>query len=91
MEQPTTKEQLLALIHAERTKLDKKMDGLSPEEMCFPGAMGDWSVKDILAHLVDWEQRLAGWYEAGLRGDAPHLPAPGFNWGQLPALNQQGY
>jgi hypothetical protein len=91
MEHPTTKEQLLALIHAEHTKLDKKMDGLSAEEMVFPGAMGDWSVKDILAHLMDWEQRLVSWYEAGLRGDVLHLPAPGFHWGQLPALNQQGY
>ena len=91
MEHPTTKEQLLALIHTERTKLDKKMDGLSPEEMVFPGAMGDWSVKDILAHLVDWERRLVKWYEIGLRDEMPQLPAPGFTWGQLSALNQQGY
>lgn len=29
-----------------------------------PGVVGDWPVKDVLAHLVAWEQMCLGWYEA---------------------------
>jgi hypothetical protein len=32
-----------------------------------------------------------GWYKAGLRGEIPPLPAPGFKWNQTPQLNQQIY
>ena len=53
--------------------------------------MGDWSVKDILAHLVDWEQRFIAWYKAGQKGETPETPAPGFTWRELPKLNQEGY
>ena len=49
------------------------------------------AVKDVLAHLLEWEQMCLGWYDAGVRGETPHLPAPGFNWAQIPALNQQIY
>jgi hypothetical protein len=48
-------------------------------------------VKDVLAHLSEWEQMVLGWYKAGRRGQVPHTPAEGFSWGQLPALNQQIY
>jgi hypothetical protein len=53
--------------------------------------MGNWSVKDILAHLVDWEKHFIGWYRAGLQGEVPETPAPGMTWRELPALNQAGY
>ncbi len=30
--------------------------GLTPEQMEQPGVTGDWSVKDILAHVTTWEE-----------------------------------
>ncbi|KPK88298.1 MAG: hypothetical protein AMJ88_19240 [Anaerolineae bacterium SM23_ 63] len=87
----TTKETLLHAIREARAGLEKKFSTLSPEQMIWPGSMDHWSVKDILAHLVDWEQRLISWYQAGLRGEVPEIPAPGMSWRDLPALNQQGY
>jgi hypothetical protein len=86
-----TKAALLEAIHQERTLLEKKIASLTPEEMVWPGSMDSWSVKDILAHLVDWEQRFIGWYEAGRRGEEVHTPAPGMTWRDLPRLNQEGY
>jgi hypothetical protein len=86
-----TKTELLESIRATRDQLNKKFSKLTPEQMVWPGSMGDWSVKDILAHLVDWEQRLIRWYQAGLRGEIPHTPAPGMTWRDLPKLNQKGY
>jgi hypothetical protein len=59
--------------------------------MEFTGVVGEWSVKDILAHLADWEQRFIGWYEAGLRGEVPEIPAAGISWKHLDVLNQRIY
>jgi hypothetical protein len=87
----SSKEELLQAIHASRHELEKKFSKLTPSQMAWPGSMDHWSVKDILAHLVDWEQRLILWYQAGLRGENPETPAPGMTWRDLPKLNQQGY
>ena len=86
-----TKAELLESIHEMRVLLNKKFSKLTPQQMVWPGSMDDWSVKDILAHLVDWEQRFIGWYEAGQRGEVPETPAPGYKWSELPRLNQAGY
>jgi hypothetical protein len=86
-----TKKELLDSIRTTREQLEKKFSKLTPNQMVFPGSMGDWSVKDILAHLVDWEQRFIGWYKAGLRGEVPATPEPGMTWRELPKLNQKGY
>ena len=91
MPKPLDKSQLLQSIGLERTKLDQSFNGLSEAEMVQPGASEDWSVKDILAHLVNWEQRGLHWYRAGLRGEVPKLPDEDYNWGQLPALNHAIY
>jgi hypothetical protein len=86
-----TKAELLEKIRTSRDLLEKKFAKLTPEQMVWPGSMDDWSVKDILAHLVDWEQRLISWYKAGLRGEVPKTPAPGMTWRELPKLNRIGY
>jgi hypothetical protein len=89
MPRPTSKDDLLAAIDKERGKLKTLLDSLSPDEMTAPGIVGEWSVKDVLAHLIEWEQMCLGWYRAGLEGEIPALPAPGFKWNQTPELNQQ--
>ena len=89
--QVKTKGELLESIRISREKLNKKFSKLSPEQMVWPGSMDDWSVKDILAHLVEWEQRLIQWYHQGLRGEKPQTPAPGMTWRDLPTLNRMGY
>lgn len=89
MPRPTTKDRLLTEIQKEREALEGFLDRLSLEQMTQPGALGTWSVKDVLAHLVEWEQMFLGWYATGKRGELPTIPAKGFTWGQLPQLNQQ--
>jgi hypothetical protein len=87
----TTKKALLDELKTERLALENFLAVLTPEQMLQPGALGEWSVKDVLAHLVEWEQMFLGWYAAGLRGETPPTPAEGYNWGQLPALNKMIY
>ncbi|MFW9810015.1 MAG: ClbS/DfsB family four-helix bundle protein [Candidatus Thorarchaeota archaeon] len=89
MKKRWNKERIIESIHIERRRLEKNLTSLSDTDMMEPGVVGEWSVKDILAHLFDWEQRFLGWYEAGLRGEVPETPAPGLKWSQLRILNQR--
>jgi hypothetical protein len=87
MPKPTTKSELLIEIQKEWDALEQFLATLPPEQMTQPGAIGNWSPKDVLAHLAEWQQMCLDWYNTGLRGEAPYLPAVGFKWSQMPALN----
>ena len=89
MARATNKDDLLIAIEKERSALEAFLETLTPEQMTDPNTVGEWSVKDVMAHLIEWEQMCLGWYQAGLRGETPSLPAPGFKWNQTPQLNQQ--
>ena len=65
---PTSKNDLLATIDKERGALEVFLESLAPELMVEPGVVGEWPVKDVLAHLIEWEQMTLGWYRAGLVG-----------------------
>ncbi len=85
------KQVILERITAERRRLEKSLALLDEEQMVISGVVGEWSVKDVLAHLMDWEGRFLGWYEAGRRGEVPEVPAPGIGWDKLDSLNQRIY
>ncbi|MBN1978425.1 MAG: ClbS/DfsB family four-helix bundle protein [Anaerolineae bacterium] len=91
MPRPTSKIDLLVAIDKERGALEALLETLTPAQMVEPDVVGAWSVKDVLAHLIEWEQMCLGWYRAGLRGETPDLPAPGYKWNQTPELNQAIY
>ena len=52
----------------------------------FAGESRDRCVRDVLAHLLAWQLLLEGWYEDGMIGGSPALPADGYTWRQLDAL-----
>jgi hypothetical protein len=91
MPRPITRSQLLAEIDKERPALEKQIASLTPGQIADPGTVGEWSVKDVLAHLIEWEQMVIGWVTAGQRGETPAVPAPGYKWSETPALNQHIY
>ena len=88
MSKPTTKDELLAVAQSEREALEQFLSELSSDQMTQPGIVGEWSVKDVLAHLLEWEQMVLSWYAEGRQGKTPAVPSKEFNWGQLPQLNQ---
>lgn len=49
------KTDLLEALETSHEHLLSLIDGLSPDELTQPGAVGEWSVKDILSHLLIWE------------------------------------
>ena len=86
------KAELLKEIDLERSALDNTLSQLTTRQMTQSGVTrGGWSVKDILAHLVEWQQMNFDWYDAGLRGEKVEMPAPGFTLRELPRLNQMIY
>lgn len=86
------KRELLQEIDRERTALDDTIALLTTRQMTQAGVTrGEWSVKDILAHLVEWQQMNLDWYTAGLRGEKSAMPAPGFTWREIPRLNEMIY
>jgi hypothetical protein len=91
MSKPTTKNQITETAQAERAALEQLLANLTPEQMIQPKIVGDWSAKDVLAHLIEWEQMVVEWYEAGVKGKVPVTPSEEYNWGQLPHLNHAIY
>jgi hypothetical protein len=66
------KNELLAEIPRERRALDDTLAHFSARTMSKAGVTrGGWSIKDILAHLVEWQQMNLDWYAAGQRGVQP--------------------
>jgi hypothetical protein len=49
---------VLSDLRAARDRLQKTLTGLTGDQMLQVGAVGIWSVKDVLAHLVAWEAEL---------------------------------
>jgi len=91
MSRPLTKTQLLTSIQKEYVALENFLIPLTPAQLAFAPAPGVWAVKDIIAHLFEWQQMFFKWYETGMRGETPAVPALGYKWSQLPALNQSIY
>ena len=45
-------------MRAEHARLEALLASFSGEEIAQPGRFGEWSAKDMLAHITFWEQRL---------------------------------
>jgi hypothetical protein len=84
--------ELLSELRRERRALDDTLALLPVRHMTRAGVTrGGWSVKDVLAHLIEWQRMNLDWYAAGLRGEKPAMPAPGYTLRELPRLNQMIY
>ena len=87
-----SRQALLAEVARERAALDDALAAVPRRFMTKAGVTrGGWSIKDILAHVVEWQQMNLDWYAAGLRGERPVIPAPGFTLRDLPRLNLRIY
>lgn len=49
----------------------------------------DHCVRDVVAHLREWQRMMLTWYTDGMAGRTPAIPAPGHTWRTLPALNAE--
>ena len=83
-----TKPELLEAMRAGQTRLDSALSAFTDAQMVTPGMDGEWSVKDLIAHLSAWERRATTLLKILQRGEIP--PAAGPEDG-LDALNARFY
>ena len=91
MPRPKSKEELLKLSQSNFNKLIDLMNAYSEEELHkeFPEGTMNRNVRDILGHLHFWHLMMLEWYEIGMKGEKPEMPAKGYTWKTLPALNKK--
>ena len=64
------KDELLAAIKRDRTAFDAVVARIPHERMTEHSLDDGWSPKDVLAHVMAWQQRCMGWIRNG-GGDQP--------------------
>ncbi len=82
---------VLKRLRDQRRRLEANLAQISAEDMVIPGVCGDWSVKDIVAHIMEWEAMFFPWYEASLRGETPEVPGPVLTRENLSEINRRIY
>jgi hypothetical protein len=66
-----SKSKLLEKIRAGHEFFKNLITALSDEQRTQAGVIGDWSVKDIVAHIVVHQQRMLQWMVERMRGGSP--------------------
>ncbi len=62
-------QEILAHVTAARVALTSSIYGLSAAELATKDAVGDWSVKDVMAHVARWEEICFDELQKHLRGE----------------------
>ena len=81
------KQQLLKQLDKAWAAIKESYAGLSDALMTEPGVTGDWSVKDILAHITTWEEEALKYLPLIIKGDRP--PRYSVKYGGINAFNAQ--
>jgi hypothetical protein len=89
MDSFSTKQQLIARIRDERAEWEALLAEVGEQRMDQPGAMGDWTFKDAVAHLTSWWLKGVMYLDAARSGEQPVSPWPE-DW-DVEAVNQQVY
>ena len=80
------KQQLLNRLEKAWAAIKESYTGLSDSQLTEPGVMGNWSVKDILAHVTTWEEEALKYLPLIITGGSP----PRYiQYGGIDAFNAQ--
>ena len=67
------RDELLADLEKARNELRAGCQGLSEKQMTRLGAVGEWSVKDVLSHVASWDEAMLPDLARIARGETPAL------------------
>jgi hypothetical protein len=84
---PVDRQQLLKRLDSAWEALKESYDGLSEAQMIEPGVTGDWSVKDVLAHVTTWEEEALKYLPLIIQGW--QTPRYSTRYGGVDAFNAQ--
>jgi hypothetical protein len=68
------KNQIISMLREEFERWENILGGLSEEQISAPNRIAQLSIKDIVAHLMAWQQRSIARMEAGLDNREPVFP-----------------
>ncbi len=80
------RQQLLKRLEMAWTAIKESYAGLTDSQLTEPGVMGNWSVKDILAHVTTWEEEALKYLPLIINGEKPPRYV---QYGGLDAFNAQ--
>ena len=88
---PKSKSELLAQSEANFNKLNTLIDSFSSEDQESEFAAGTMNrnIRDVVAHIHEWHMMFLDWYHVGMKGEKPFMPAKGFSWKEIKALNEK--
>jgi uncharacterized protein (TIGR03083 family) len=69
MEARLSRSEILGRLEAEYQRLLDTVLSLTPAQATQPGVIGEWSVKDMLAHLIYWNMLPVNELQFALRGE----------------------
>jgi len=72
--EPNVKSELLAEMDTQWANVERLCASLTEAEKIASPAQGEWSVKDIIAHLSAWEKYLLDRLGYVMTGQPPHYP-----------------
>jgi len=89
MPKPQNKIELLELGQKNFIRLTDLVDSCTEADLKkeFPKELLNRNLTDVLAHVHHWHTLMLSWYLIGMKGGKPNMPAEGYTWKQLPALN----
>ncbi len=89
MPKPKTKADLISQSQESYKTLLKLINSYSASDLTkeFPAGTLNRNIRDVLAHLHQWHLFFCEWYKVGMKGEKPDMPAKGYTWQTIPALN----
>lgn len=90
MARPKSKTELLELSKVNFGKLNdfiNQMD-INEQHKDFPPGTMNRNIRDVLMHVHHWHLMMMNWYEVGMSGEKPDMPAKGYTWKTTSALNK---
>ncbi len=91
MPKPQSKNELIELSQKNYKTLMELVNSYSVEdvEKEFPKGTMNRTIRDVLSHLHHWHLMMLDWYDVGMKGEKPNMPAEGYTWKTLPELNKK--
>ncbi|ATL47201.1 hypothetical protein COR50_08395 [Chitinophaga caeni] len=89
MSRPTNKEELIKLSRDNFNKLFDLINNMADENIEFPKGTMNRNIRDILSHIHHWHLMMVNWYNVGMKGEKPEMPAKGYTWKDTPELNKK--
>jgi hypothetical protein len=90
MAEQMDKASILDELRSKYVALEAILAPLDEAQMTKTGVIGDWSIKDILAHITAWQDRLLAWLHAARHNEEPTISGPDSEE-EMDRLNEQFY